>query len=523
MAPKKIPAKPISADTAEGKTAAQSSSQSKEKPAASSEPQQVQKFCDEGPRPNEVLFPAPLYISCWIDDSHVLVGGGGGATRFGFTNCLVVLRLADKGKKNARPLWHPCGAISMGEDVVWCASDFIPHPAQQSQAQPSSRVFAVSSVQSFYLVEVNKENPSDEKKDQWTFRKGPRIPLAADELNPDKKPIALTKRTSRSPSLVIVAQDDLSIAIFDTLSVMGSERGTGKAGAGPISTLRGIWSGRIRSIATQSFSNNTVLLSTVSEDKVLRFLVLQEVKGCWVVERSLELDEAKLGLPFKMMKSTLRSVTLQPNISCGQRALAATTVFIILFDAQSGSSYLLSGAVECTKKGISFEEQTRLLLPNESITAFAILPYEEKNSVSGTAAKPEGEGKVSNGSLGNDSQVGEEAPESALILTATVEGSVYLHKRVAALLPPVLVSRRRQLHTEPISSIAVSVEAGVVATTDIAQRLLITSFLPPGAEVHRARVPALFIEPRHVGRTAAIIFFLLTLVFGLGMLMGPLE
>jgi hypothetical protein len=69
----------------------------------------------------------------------------------------------------------------------------------------------------------------------------------------------------------------------------------------------------------------------------------------------------------------------------------------------------------------------------------------------------------------------------------------------------------------------VSIEAGVVATTDIAQRLLITSFLPPGAEVHRARVPALFIEPRHVGRTAVIIFFLLTLVFGLGMLMGPLE
>ncbi|EPY19326.1 hypothetical protein STCU_09520 [Strigomonas culicis] len=172
----------------------------------------------------------------FVDDTHVLIGAGGGGKRFGMANILLMLSVdvsAAQGAGAAAPpekLWRYETAIDLEGDVPWCASEYLPieahhgdgideDPFAAPEAGGSPRpqllsawcstfglrgFYALSSIHCFVLIGVFFLQDTQ----TYRLRRLARVLVPSDERNPDKKPIALT------PNNLVVAHDAKGIHVY---------------------------------------------------------------------------------------------------------------------------------------------------------------------------------------------------------------------------------------------------------------------------------------------------------------------
>lgn len=215
-----------------------------------------------GAGPRFLQLPSPVYLAEWVSPTHVLIGAGGGGSRFGMANVLVMLSIhtepsAVGGGAAQRPvrltaaqhkavdiapkkgnagtsadgLWQFVTALDLGGDVPWCSSSFLPYDdadagegeggghfalsaAQRAGLRGTVGFIALSSIRTFTLVAVDR-------RPAFAMRKLAHIPVPNDPHNPDKKPLALVHHA------VVVAHDDKGVLLFDLAELVPADGASG--------------------------------------------------------------------------------------------------------------------------------------------------------------------------------------------------------------------------------------------------------------------------------------------------------
>lgn len=519
MAPKKVPDAATDASAAPGGRV------------------EAPKVCDAGEVFNQIQFPSPIYAAVWVDDKHVVVGGGGGA-RFGYANTLTLLRI-DAASEQPEKLWTAVSSVDFNDGIVWEAAGAIPAPASL-EAPRDSRVVCVSHVDSFSVVLYDPTGPK--------LTHVCRVDIENDKENPDKKPIAALGRTA------FVVQDDKSIVMFDLEQLCAaakrlqakhkasteaphfpllkaSEVASSETRSWRVGCISGVFGERVSGIDVKEVDADNVVLAATCQDKTLRFFHLtrrstsssnnkkggaggddtgsdaedgagaaHSAPSRWEVAAKLDLDGGALKLPLPLLKSSLRFVRLvQPSAASSGATAAGAAQFqalVVSYSARTGFTYVVNGKVT-VKTGAAIPEANRL--------AFALLDELPARGIihdAVTAMSPGGS-----------------TPASFLV--STTEGAVGEIECVfeeGARSAARLLRQRVGLHKEPISAVAARVQGGgttVVVTTDIAQRVMLTAEVAPGA----AKAPLvgkmkLFTPTRKSGskRLTKLIFMLLALL-----------
>lgn len=242
------------------------SSSSSVKPTSERSRSAANPVIARGAASNELQAPSPVFTAQWIDGSHAVVGAGGGGSRFGMANLLILLQVntsnppppagsspnpsAAKATKrkatekepssSAKPpppppssssvppphhalsLWEQVDYVEL-EDVPWLCTPFLPfHPSEDAagwtdEAQDAVRLvggedivglFAVSGARSFSLICVHRH-----EKHGFSLRRCLTVPLPVDRHNPDKKPIALVRE------MLIVSHDEGEVWVYHIASL----------------------------------------------------------------------------------------------------------------------------------------------------------------------------------------------------------------------------------------------------------------------------------------------------------------
>ena len=297
------------------------------------------ELCTVGDHPFEVLFHAPLHVSCWIDDKTVVVGGGGGETKFGMKNFLQLI-VVDENKSK----WKAVAQLNFGETAAWCISEL--------QGTGGKYVLLVSHVDSMSVVDVSVNHSTQ----SFVLHQREQLKLVTDSQNPDKKPVAAT-----SKGFAFVAQDDETVSILKVNPVLK-----------PVSILKQeadntLWKGRIRSLVSTSIGDRT-LIASVSEDKCFR-VILVDAQAMPTAVKCL--GETDLNLGFRLMKSSLRSAIFLPNEK-------QCIVILNAFDSDSTTTHLITFNVKVSAEdkrgGLAVDTLGRFQLPREVITAMSQVP-----------------------------------------------------------------------------------------------------------------------------------------------------
>lgn len=226
----------------------------------------------DGGAPNVIQAPSPVFCAQWVDESHVLLGAGGGGARFGMVNMLALAEIdtiEKKGKhqqsSSSNPtstggeaaLWHLVDYVDLKDNIPWCCTPLLPFnairdtaewgagPRSAAQEKAAKSVesltedgevmgfVAVSGVRSFTLVSVHK-HMSHSKGNTYSLHRRAVIPLPCDENNPDKKPIALLR------NVVVVGHDDGDVLLYSLASLLtprsGSSLNTEEESVFPVTT-----------------------------------------------------------------------------------------------------------------------------------------------------------------------------------------------------------------------------------------------------------------------------------------------
>lgn len=228
---------------------------------------QLKQVIASGGAPNRIQAPSPVFCSQFLDTSHVLLGAGGGGSRFGMENMLALARVdtsrrgpcsssgsggssssshrgaADTSKappaaaSSLPPLWELVDYVDLRDNIPWCCTPMLPFdPVVDAADWPSERrtalmerssdddgtsesrligFVAVSGVRSFTLVSVHRHRSAGASACRGTnadyflrLHRRAVIPLPADEKNPDKKPISLIRHA------VVVGHDMGAVEVY---------------------------------------------------------------------------------------------------------------------------------------------------------------------------------------------------------------------------------------------------------------------------------------------------------------------
>ena len=381
-----------------------------------------------GQRWNELQFPSPLYFSHWVDDSHVLVGAGGGGKRFGMANVAAVFQVdttaglihsnsnnagpagapGNNGSKPEELLWSFCCAVDLGGDIPWCSSGFVKFDeaahgrftsaAEKRKGNSSSvatlGLVAISHVDSFSVVALRR----DLRTMDLFLERVVRQPVTFDEADPDKKPIAFTQEC------IVVSQDDKSIAFFALIDLVplgqaalndekddddehnsSSSVALSRPTSAPRPTSSIALPARVNDLSAVSLPNQPttecqprILVAASVQDKLLHLIVAPSTGGkCSTAATSLsrpvdvaQLSAGEMHFPrdISFTKSALRSITLSPR---------TFHLLLIVNHALSGYTYVTDGKVdvdviEMLSAGSGAAEKQ--LSPAVPVVAFAPTP-----------------------------------------------------------------------------------------------------------------------------------------------------
>jgi hypothetical protein len=494
---------------------------------------------------NELQFPSPLYFSHWVDDTHVLVGAGGGGKRFGMANVAAVFSVdvtagmaADSPGRPAvaeDDLWAFQCAVDLGADIPWCSSGFTKYSESEhgclfdssasSDSVATLGIVAISHVDSFSIVALRRDLATMALFLERIVRQS----LNFDEADPDKKPIALTS------GAVVVSQDDKTIAFFalcdlSTLISHSDEKSEEEKSVEktPAPTCVIALPARVNDLAAASLPSTAahgcgkiVVVASV-QDKLLHVIVAPTNGRHGQPVDAAQLSSASMNFPkdVTFTKSALRSVFVSES---------GFHLLLLVNHGVSGYTYATSGKLDVAALDlipltssqappapsvplIDFAPTpTRLI--KDGVTCFAAIPGPLR-PVAPAAAPPPRTPVTKKASPVPSSSTAFPLASSGLPenwLMGTVDGRVLL-VRHSSTLPdrsaprfavlsqrPAAGSRKeRQLHREPISSVAVSSRNDVV-TTDIAQKVVISA-LPcassaarPGSSAVRRKNTRLYV------------------------------
>lgn len=228
----------------------------------------------DGGAPNVIQAPSPVFCAQWIDESHVLLGAGGGGARFGMVNMLALAEVdtiqktfngqQSKGTGgSSSALWNLVDYVDLKDNIPWCCTPLLPFdpdsdtsewgdgPRRAAQEHAAIGTIAegvkekgkgeiigfvaVSGVRSFTLVSVHKhlgrntqDNLGQRQGGQvggnassysYSLHRRAVIPLPCDENNPDKKPISLLS------NVVVVGHDDGDVLLYSLASLLTPRSG----------------------------------------------------------------------------------------------------------------------------------------------------------------------------------------------------------------------------------------------------------------------------------------------------------
>eukprot|EP00796_Vickermania_ingenoplastis_P000483 gene483-263_t len=204
----------------------------------------------EGEAPNVIQAPFPVFCAQWVDDTHVLLGAGGGS-RYGMANMMALVevdsramhtRLGKHGKPTAPgspplpPLWRLVDHLLL-EDIPWCCTPLLPFNAVEDTADwPAERqaaacetspgasalgpdgavmgFVAVSGSASFSLIAIHHNTAIAGGERKYRLHRRAVIRLPEDKTNADKKSIALLR------NLVVVSHDMGDVLLFSLASLL---------------------------------------------------------------------------------------------------------------------------------------------------------------------------------------------------------------------------------------------------------------------------------------------------------------
>lgn len=498
---------------------------------------------------NQLQFRSPLYVAKWLDDRHVVVGGGGGK-RFGMTNGLALLAVstampAEGQARSADTKLCDCvGTLDLKANIAWCVSNTV------MADDGASGHFCVSHVDSFTLVRVAglrrgaASEAADPKAKAPTaaLTKVMRVALQSDDIEtgePDKKPVAM------AGGLIFAAQDDGTVAVLRLAhlldeavarSAAAAKKGSPKKPATPASKDDG---STAAAAAANSKDNNYVdndsfaLMRTSDSDDVAAtlpigarvsdmtatvapwnpsavvflgmtcqdraFRIVQVNSATAAATRTIKLDGTALGFEDALMRSSLRLCTSFPV------RLPSTK----MFSDRSGSA-LEDDSKPKPKKAAQPEEPAT----NVQMLVLALVnrkAYAVPITLSKRATTP---------ALQPPVEIGREAPTSvtfARLSSATLITTVFVGTAdgslVELLARPNGVDRKRVrtgLHVEPISAVALHGHGGVI-TADIGQRIQIMHCGP----VRPRDARLLLYKPTRGGNTMMMIALVVSLILAI--------
>jgi hypothetical protein len=440
--------------------------------------------------PHVLQFRSPVYVARWIDDRHVIIGGGGN-NRFGMTNGLALLSVDPVERSPSvtggkpQPLWRFCGSVDLRGNILFCMSNLY-YPDGSDTAPTTEAYVCVSHLDSFSLIHCRGLQSGPMNAKTFTAVRAPslakicRVGLQSDGESgePDKKPVTIAR------GVVFAGQDDGTIAVFRlskltspgsvvqqlqklTREGVGNESFTSFSSASD-SEVQIDASSRLNDITARAvpWDNKSVFVFAACKDKKAR--IFQFNVETMSLMRKIELSDTSLG--FKagtLLRSSLRVCTAyEQQLPVTDRLSAPQKGVTDPRKTESADDSKASVA----KTGKSNVNVSFLLM-----SLVEGVGYVQRVIMTQLDTAPKVDQPIS---------IGKEAPTSVThsrigggvrftsVLVGTAEGTV-LELLDGGMSRLARKRVRKMLHQNPISAIALNAAGGVVST-DIAQRIVLS-------------------------------------------------
>lgn len=363
---------------------------------------------------NLLQLPSPVFCVEWVDATHAIVGGGGGGSRFGMVNVLALLEINSCSSSTATPgspAWRLAHHLDLEDAIPWCLTAFLPYdattaatedrwPAECLEAAKGVIGFVVvSGVKSFTLVAVCRSSDGG----SLTLKSCAVVSLPFDDVNPDKKPVALVR------NMIVIAQDCGEVWLYSISSLLLSSQSSATAATVAVSPLakwmigtrlNDLHANRMLMVAAPAGSppslNNDdeegqacahlleyVVMAAAAQDKTLRVAAFRLRHHSRRSTRATDLPEVvelcqltgkELGIHFNIMRSSLRlvrvfglqnlsreaeaaardyrvqeslqAITTSPSAAVVDRQIAAVGLLLVAYDPNSNSTFFVKGSLD---------------------------------------------------------------------------------------------------------------------------------------------------------------------------------